>query len=248
MSDAKTRDTRVSLTYINNNYIRSDGGTPVSGSMDMRGNTLYNVSDRVNPQDVATKEYADNNRLHIIAVHASYSGPLRRYEFQFTFGGNEVHNPVTVFLVPQSGQIRKIKMKTPINKKSLEDRLIERNKIDIGFARYGFFSFIRIRDGECSEIGVIRCQEVYKTYFQGILVRGPNPEDREPFIVKYGYDFCFKDDLPIYTEGGEKVREGDIINIRTNINLEYPPKIDYEDFSYIGNTFHCTFLIEFDPL
>ena len=56
MSDAKTRDTVVSLTYIN---IRSDGGTPVSGSIDMRGNTLYNVSNPVNSQDVATKEYAD---------------------------------------------------------------------------------------------------------------------------------------------------------------------------------------------
>ena len=59
MSDAKTRDTGVSLTYINNNYIRSDGGTPVSGSINMKGNTLYNVSDPVNPQDVATKEYTD---------------------------------------------------------------------------------------------------------------------------------------------------------------------------------------------
>ena len=59
MSDAKTKDTGVLLTYINNNYIRSDGGTPVSGSIAMRGNTLYNVSDPVNPQDVATKKYAD---------------------------------------------------------------------------------------------------------------------------------------------------------------------------------------------
>ena len=59
MSDAKTKDTGVSLTYINNNYIHRDGGTPVSGSIDMRGNTLYNVSDPVNPQDVATKKYAD---------------------------------------------------------------------------------------------------------------------------------------------------------------------------------------------
>ena len=59
MSDAKTRDTRVSVTYINNNYIHSDGGTPISSSIDMRGNTLYNVSDPVNPQDVARKEYAD---------------------------------------------------------------------------------------------------------------------------------------------------------------------------------------------
>ena len=59
MSDAKTRDTGVSLTYINNNYIRSDGSTPVTGSIDMRGNTLYNVSNPVNPQDVATKQYVD---------------------------------------------------------------------------------------------------------------------------------------------------------------------------------------------
>ena len=59
MSDIKTKDTGVSLTYINNNYVRSDGSNPVTGSIDMRGNTLYNVSDPVNPQDVATKEYAD---------------------------------------------------------------------------------------------------------------------------------------------------------------------------------------------
>ena len=60
MSDTKTKDTGVSLTYINNNYIRSDGGTPVTGSIDMNGNTLYNVPNPVNPQDVATKEYTDN--------------------------------------------------------------------------------------------------------------------------------------------------------------------------------------------
>ena len=59
MSDAKTKDTGVFLIYINNNYIRRDGDTPVSGSINMNGNTLYNVSDPVNPQDVATKEYAD---------------------------------------------------------------------------------------------------------------------------------------------------------------------------------------------
>ena len=62
MSDTKTKDTGVSLTYINNNYIRSDSTTPVSGSINMNGNTLYNVSDTVNPQDVATKEYTDNIR------------------------------------------------------------------------------------------------------------------------------------------------------------------------------------------
>ena len=57
MSDVKTRDIRVSLIYIKNNYIRSDGSTPVSGSIDMKYNTLNNVSDPVNPQYLATKEY-----------------------------------------------------------------------------------------------------------------------------------------------------------------------------------------------
>ena len=72
MSDTKTRDTGVSLTYINNNYIRSDGNTPVSGSIDMRGNTLYNVSDPVNPQDVATKEYADTTNKAFVLFEGKY--------------------------------------------------------------------------------------------------------------------------------------------------------------------------------
>ena len=62
MSDIKTKDTGVSLTYINNNYIRSDGSNPVTGSIDMKGNTLYNVADPVNPQDVVTKVYVDNTK------------------------------------------------------------------------------------------------------------------------------------------------------------------------------------------
>ena len=192
MSDTKTRDTGVLLTYINNNHIHSDGGTPVTGFIDMDGNTLYNVSDPVNLQYVATKGYTDK-RTYVIAAHASYSGPLIRNKHQFTFGGNELHNPVTGFLVPQSGRIQ---MKTPINKKSLEDRLIKRNKIDIGFARNGFFSFTRVRNGEYIHIGTIRCQEAYKTYYQGIKI-GPGAEDKEIFTVRYLYDFCFEDDLPI---------------------------------------------------
>ena len=72
MSDAKTRDTGVSLTYINNNYIRSDGGTPVSGSINMNGNTLYNVTDPVNPQDVATKEYADTTNKAFVLFEGKY--------------------------------------------------------------------------------------------------------------------------------------------------------------------------------
>ena len=62
MSDTKTTDSGVSLTYINNNYVRSDGGTPLTGSLDMKGNIIYNVAEPVNPQDVATKIYVDNTK------------------------------------------------------------------------------------------------------------------------------------------------------------------------------------------
>ena len=62
MSDTKTKDTGVSLTYINNNYVRSDGETPLTGSLNMRGNTIYNVADPINPQDVVTKVYVDNTK------------------------------------------------------------------------------------------------------------------------------------------------------------------------------------------
>ena len=72
MSDAKTRDTGVSLTYINDNYIGSDGSTPVSGSINMNGYTLYNVPDPVNPQDVATKEYTDTINKAFVLFEGKY--------------------------------------------------------------------------------------------------------------------------------------------------------------------------------
>ena len=65
MSDTKTKDTGVSLTYINDNYVRSDGKTPLTGSLDMRGNTIYNVADPVNPQDVVTKVYVDTTTKNL---------------------------------------------------------------------------------------------------------------------------------------------------------------------------------------
>ena len=106
MSDTKTRDTGVSLTYINNNYIRSDGTTPVSGSIDMRGNTLYNVPDPVNPQDVATKEYADT-KTNIISIHTYYEGPLIKDKYQFAFNNGPKSFTFTGFLIPHSGRIKK---------------------------------------------------------------------------------------------------------------------------------------------
>ena len=110
MSDTKTRDTGVSLTYINNNYVRSDGSTPVTGSIDMKGNTLINVADPKNAQDVATKEYADQvggGNNNIISVHTHYYGSLIKDKYQFTFGENETYPALSGFLIPHSGRIKK---------------------------------------------------------------------------------------------------------------------------------------------
>ena len=97
------------VDYINNNNIRSDGSTPVSGSINMNGNTLYNVPVPVNPHDVATKDYADNNkRKHIIAVSSNCCGDLIEGEYQFLFGGSACRE--TGFLMPQSGRIKKKKI------------------------------------------------------------------------------------------------------------------------------------------
>ena len=87
MSDAKTRDTGVSLTYINNNYIRSDGSTLVSGSMDMKGNTLYNVAGPFNPQDVVTKEYADTANKAFIFGNGRYMAT-----HDLSMGGRRLNN------------------------------------------------------------------------------------------------------------------------------------------------------------
>ena len=62
MSDAGAVYTEgVSLRYINNNFLRRDGTNTATGSINMTGNTLTNVSNPVIDQDVATKNYVDTN-------------------------------------------------------------------------------------------------------------------------------------------------------------------------------------------
>ena len=135
-------------------------------------------------------------KTHIIAVHASYHGDLIKGEYQFTFGGTKAHNSTTGFLVPHSGRIRKIKMRTPISKESFEDRIFERNRINIGFINQGFFVFTNTKiNGYFKRIGIIRCQDAYKLYFQWdkyATIGNPG--------IKYLYDFCFDDDLPLHNE------------------------------------------------
>ena len=153
------------------------------------------------------------------------------------------------FVIPHSGRIIKVKMKTPIYKESLKDLFIIRDRVDLDFTGNGFFSFINHRNsGEmASYIGVIRCREAYKIYFK------KDDSDEEKFI---GYDFCFDDDLPIFDPW---VKEGDVINIKTLIDLEFPRDEDKNlvleygwehvlNFPFFKNIYLVTFLIELDLL
>ena len=127
MSDTKTKDSGVSLTYINNNYVRSDGGTPLTGSLDMRFNKLVNLHKPTEQYDAATKDYVDykvetlKSRTHIIAVNTRYCGVLKNGEYPFKFSNNnfgiceenierykDFKGLTSGFVMPQSGRIKKI--------------------------------------------------------------------------------------------------------------------------------------------
>ena len=81
MSDAEAVYTEgVSLRYINNNFLRRDGTNTATGSINMTGNTLTNVSNPVIDQDVATKNYVDTNKVSksgdTMTGHLNMSGNL----------------------------------------------------------------------------------------------------------------------------------------------------------------------------
>ena len=51
----------VTLKVANNIFLRRDGTNAVTGSINMNGNTLMNVSNPTDAQEVATKSYVDSN-------------------------------------------------------------------------------------------------------------------------------------------------------------------------------------------
>ena len=115
-------------------------------------------------------------------------------------------------------------------------------------------------------MGVITCHDLFK-------IRGDLLDDGEYKVFDDKEEFCFTSELPV-REGLEEVKKGDIINIQTMIDIDYPetnyyytgtlndhfPEIDWEthNFSYshinriinedIANNYLVTFLIELDPL
>ena len=82
----------ISRKFVENNFIRRNGSSAVTGSIDMTGNTLHNVGDPTVDQDVATKAYVDSNSP--VKIFSAYVPPL--------LSGYGVPNIKTGFIVSAS--------------------------------------------------------------------------------------------------------------------------------------------------
>ena len=52
-------------TYLNNNFLRTDGSKSASGTLNMDTNKISNVVDPLNNQDAATKHYVDTTFVNM---------------------------------------------------------------------------------------------------------------------------------------------------------------------------------------
>ena len=170
MSDTKTTDSGVSLTYINNNYVRSDGGTPLTGSLDMKGNIIYNVAEPVNQQDVVTKVYVDNTKGS--GVIGRKIGDAVSIKENMDFMGKQKiknlpdpvnnHDAATKEYVDtktelgdidMGGQFTVLNVKTPINDNHITDKkYVDDNTAFFVFRKNEYYAKgnINLRDGEAS--------------------------------------------------------------------------------------------------
>ena len=169
MSDTKTTDTGVSLTYINNNYVRSDGGTPLTGSLDMKGNIIYNVAEPVNPQDVATKVYVDNTKGS--GVIGRKIGDAVSIKENMDFMGKQkiknlpdpvndhdaatkeyVDTKTELGNIDMEGQFTILNVKTPINDNHITDKKYVDDNAAFVFRNNEYYAKgnIFLRDGEAS--------------------------------------------------------------------------------------------------
>ena len=169
MSDTKTTDSGVSLTYINNNYVRSDGGTPLTGSLDMKGNIIYNVAEPVNPQDVATKVYVDNTKGSGVIGRKIWDAVSIKENMDF-MGKQKIKNlpdPVNdhdaatkeyvdtkteLGDIDMGGQFTILNVKTPINDNHITDKKYVDDNAAFVFRNNEYYAKgnIFLRDGEAS--------------------------------------------------------------------------------------------------
>ena len=133
-------------------------------------------------------------------------------------------------------------MQTPINRSSFEYEAAHGKLSLSDYNETSFFTFTKSKETtyfSYTIIGAIRCLKAYKR------------EVRAGETLYIEYDFCFDDYLPLSLEGAE-LEEGDIINIRSDLDLDFRPYSEWDkDGNLIKaskNTYLVSFLIQLDPL
>ena len=258
MSDTKTTDSGVSLTYINNNYVRSDGGTPLTGSLDMKGNIIYNVAEPVNPQDVATKVYVDN--IKGSGVIGRKIGDAVSIKENMDFMGKQkiknlpdpvndhdaatkeyVDTKTELGNIDMEGKFTVLNVKTPINDNHITDKKYVDDNAAFVFRNNEYYAKgnIFLRDGEASTKKYV--DESLASHFIDIndnIVFGRNVDMEGKNI--FNLPLPKKDDEPatkkyVHNLQNQYVDKRGNIKFSRNINIDNKrifalkdPKKDYE--------------------
>ena len=150
-------------------------------------------------------------------------------------------------------------MRTPLNKTTLGVHISLENKVNLNEFKLGLFVIENTKKNASITdiISIIKCKDIFEVNYN-------NPVNGEKELV--AYDFCIDEDFFIFKP---EVKEGDVINIRTIVNLKLPTydlgeeaPYNIDDFlelrrdithyttpfpSFI-NLFFVSILIELDPL
>ena len=170
-------------------------------------------------------------------VHANYQGRLNYGKYQFSFLRNIKYSDEYIgFLIPQSGHIRKIILRTPYDFDKTPGLYRFDDYVEI---TQSFLTIVKkkkkkkITTGEEIEVKRYNCN----LHYEKIPGREINTvKDEIARVIVYDYD-----DYDIVKN--TSISEGDTINIRTDLD---DPNV-YE-FSKDDDIYLVTFLIELDPL
>ena len=236
----------------------------------MNINRFGEVSDREEEESVERATFCvEPKKTHIIAINSHYTGPLRKDTFQFSFGGEteltagKSLNKNPGFLIPHSGHIIKITMKTPITPDTLIKYFKVKGRVDLTNFDTGIFKIYNFKNYGThypEEIATITCKDAFEI---------KDEERLNYYYFNLGSSsriLCIEDNPPIFKP---KVMGGDIINVATMVDLDIPiPEkkhylgednvhrrnfFESEYFKKWGtpdllNVYYLTILIELDPL
>ena len=174
-----------------------------------------------------------NEKTNLIVVNARYQRRLNFGKYQFSFLGNIKNDDKNIgFLMPHSGQLKKIILKTPFDFNRLTHSYRHSDYVVIPMPLLKIVVKKKIT-GKESKVKSYTCELHYNKIPEGEV--DPLKDELKRVIV---YDYDYDSDEIRNTS----ITGGDTINIITDLTN---PKV-YE-FSKDDDIYLFTFLIELDP-